>query len=101
MATMKILQAINQTLSQQMEKNENVVVFGEDVGFEGGVFRTTAGLQKQFGEARVFDSPIAEGAIVGSAIGMAINGLVPVVEMQFSGFMFPGYNQMVTHAARY
>lgn len=98
---MNILQAINQTLAQQMEKNENVVVFGEDVGFEGGVFRTTAGLQKQFGEARVFDSPIAEGAIVGSAIGMAINGLVPVVEMQFSGFMFPGYNQMVTHAARY
>lgn len=101
MATMNILQAINQTLAQQMEKNENVVVFGEDVGFEGGVFRTTAGLQKQFGEDRVFDSPIAEGAIVGSAIGMAINGLVPVVEMQFSGFMFPGYNQMVTHAARY
>lgn len=101
MATMNILQAINQTLAQQMEKNENVVVFGEDVGFEGGVFRTTAGLQKQFGEDRVFDSPIAEGAIVGSAIGMAINGLVPIVEMQFSGFMFPGYNQMVTHAARY
>ena len=101
MATMNILQAINQTLAQQMEKNENIVVYGEDVGFEGGVFRTTAGLQKQFGEDRVFDSPIAEAAIVGSAIGMAINGLVPIVEMQFSGFMFPGYNQIVTHAARY
>lgn len=98
---MNILQAINQTLAQQMEKNENIVVYGEDVGFEGGVFRTTAGLQKQFGEDRVFDSPIAEAAIVGSAIGMAINGLVPIVEMQFSGFMFPGYNQIVTHAARY
>lgn len=98
---MNILDALNKALEQQLEKDDSVVVYGEDVGFEGGVFRTTAGLQKKFGEDRVFDTPIAEGAIVGSAIGMAINGLKPVVEMQFSGFMFPGYNQMVTHAARY
>ncbi len=100
MAELTLLQAINQTLEQQMEKDQSVVVFGEDAGFEGGVFRVTAGLQKKFGEDRVFDTPIAEAAIVGSAIGMAINGLKPVAEIQFSGFMFPGYNQIVTHAAR-
>lgn len=100
MAELTLLQAINQALEQQMEKDKSVVVFGEDAGFEGGVFRVTAGLQKKFGEDRVFDTPIAEAAIVGSAIGMAINGLKPVAEIQFSGFMFPGYNQIVTHAAR-
>ncbi len=100
MAELTLLQAINKALEQQMEKDETVVVFGEDAGFEGGVFRVTAGLQKKFGVDRVFDTPIAEAAIVGSAIGMAINGLKPVAEIQFSGFMFPGYNQIVTHAAR-
>ena len=100
MAELTLLQAINKALEQQMEKDKSVVVFGEDAGFEGGVFRVTAGLQKKFGEDRVFDTPIAEAAIVGNAIGMAINGLKPVAEIQFSGFMFPGYNQIVTHAAR-
>ncbi|MDA3932595.1 MAG: alpha-ketoacid dehydrogenase subunit beta [Tenericutes bacterium] len=101
MAVKTILQAINDALDQSMEKDDSVVVYGEDVGFEGGVFRATAGLQKKYGEKRVFDTPIAEAAIVGSAIGMAINGLRPVVEMQFSGFSLPGYNQIVTHAARF
>ncbi len=100
MAQLTLLQAINKTLEQQMEKDDTVVVLGEDAGFEGGVFRVTAGLQKKFGEARVFDTPIAEAAIVGSSVGMAINGLKPVTEIQFSGFMFPGYNQIVTHMAR-
>ncbi len=100
MAEMTLLQAINNALDQQMEKDDTVVVFGEDAGFEGGVFRVTAGLQKKYGEDRVFDTPIAEAAIVGSAIGMAINGLKPVAEIQFSGFVFPGYNQIVTHMAR-
>jgi len=101
MAVKTILQAINDALDQAMEKDESVVVYGEDVGFEGGVFRATAGLQKKYGEKRVFDTPIAEAGIVGSAIGMAINGLKPVVEMQFSGFSLPGYNQIVAHAARF
>ncbi len=100
MAEMTLLQAINNALDQQMEKDPTVVVFGEDAGFEGGVFRVTAGLQKKYGEGRVFDTPIAEAAIIGASIGMAINGLKPVAEIQFSGFVFPGYNQLVTHAAR-
>lgn len=101
MAVLNILEAINHTLEQQLASDQSIVVYGEDVGQVGGVFRTTAGLQSQFGEERVFDTPISEGAIIGSAIGMAVNGLKPIVEMQFSGFMFPGYNQMVSHVARF
>ncbi|MDF2698767.1 MAG: alpha-ketoacid dehydrogenase subunit beta [Haloplasmataceae bacterium] len=100
MATISLIQAVNQALEQQMEKDPTVVVFGEDVGFEGGVFRATAGLQKKFGEMRCFDTPIAEAGIIGAALGMAINGLKPVAEIQFSGFMLPGYNQIVAHIAR-
>jgi pyruvate dehydrogenase E1 component beta subunit len=101
MAVKTILNAINEAIDQSMEKDESVVVYGEDAGFEGGVFRATAGLQKKYGEDRVFDTPIAEAAIAGSAVGMAINGLKPVIEMQFSGFSLPGYNQIVTHIARF
>ncbi len=100
MALLNLLEAINRTLDQQMELDPSIVLYGEDVGFGGGVFRTTAGLQKKFGEDRVIDTPIAEGAIIGSAIGMAIGGLRPIAEIQFSGFMFSGYNELVTHAAR-
>jgi pyruvate dehydrogenase E1 component beta subunit len=100
MALLNILDAINKTLDQQLEKDPTVVVFGEDAGFTGGVFRATAGLQKKYGVDRVFDTPIAEAAIIGSGIGMAVAGLKPVAEIQFSGFMFPGYNEIVTHAAR-
>ncbi len=100
MAEKTLLQAINDTLAQQMRKDERVVVYGEDAGYEGGVFRVTAGLQKEFGAGRVFDTPIAEAAIVGSAVGMAAAGLRPVPEIQFSGFMFPGYNQVAVHMAR-
>lgn len=101
MAVETVLSAVNKTLFEQMEKDDSVVVFGEDVGFEGGVFRATKGLQQAFGKKRSFDSPLAESAIIGSALGMAVNGLKPVVEIQFSGFMFPGYNQIATHVARY
>ncbi|HHX00163.1 MAG TPA: alpha-ketoacid dehydrogenase subunit beta [Acholeplasmataceae bacterium] len=101
MAVRSLLEAINHTLDQQMEKDPSIVVYGEDVGNLGGVFRTTAGLQAKFGKDRVFDTPIAEAAIMGSAIGMAINGLKPIAEIQFSGFMFPGFNQIATHMARY
>ena len=100
MATLTNIQAINRTLAQQMEKDPTVVVFGEDVGFEGGVFRATAGLQKKFGEKRCFDTPIAEAGIIGAGLGMAINGLKPVTEIQFSGFVLPAYNQIVAHVAR-
>jgi pyruvate dehydrogenase E1 component beta subunit len=100
MAEMTLLQAINTGLFEQMRKDKTVVVFGEDAGFEGGVFRVTKGLQEEFGELRCFDTPISEAGIVGSSIGMAINGLKPVAEMQFDGFMFNGYNQLAVHAAR-
>lgn len=101
MPLMTIIEAVTNTLDQQMELNENVVTFGEDVGFEGGVFRATKGLQEKYGKERVFDSPLAESAIIGSAVGMAVNGLVPVPEIQFSGFVFPAINQIVTHVARF
>jgi pyruvate dehydrogenase E1 component beta subunit len=101
MALLNILEAVNKAMEQQLKNDDSVVIFGEDAGFEGGVFRATQGLQKQFGEDRVFDTPISEAAIIGSAIGMAINGLRPIAEIQFSGFMFPGFNQIAVHAARY
>jgi pyruvate dehydrogenase E1 component beta subunit len=101
MAVLNLVQAINQALDQKMEDDSRVVVFGEDSGYEGGVFRVTAGLQKKYGEDRVFDTPIAEAAITGSAIGMAVNGLVPVAEIQFDGFVFPGITEIITHMARY
>ena len=100
MAVMTILGAINHTLDQQMEKDDSIILLGEDVGFEGGVFRVTKGLQQKYGKDRSIDTPLAEAAIIGSSIGMAINGLKPISEMQFSGFMFDGYNQLVSHAAR-
>lgn len=101
MAVINLLEAINQALDQKLADDPRIVVFGEDTGFEGGVFRVTAGLQKKYGEERVFDTPIAEAAIAGSAIGMAINGLVPIAEIQFDGFVFPAYTEIVTHMARF
>lgn len=100
MALMNILEAINFSIDQQMEKDESVVVFGEDAGYVGGVFRVTAGLQKKYGPERVFDTPISEAAIIGAGVGMAAAGLKPIAEIQFSGFMLPAYNQIVAHAAR-
>jgi pyruvate dehydrogenase E1 component beta subunit len=97
---LNIVQAVNQALMNEMELDKTVVVYGEDVGVEGGVFRATVDLQKKFGEARAFDAPLAESAIVGTAVGMAINGLKPVVEMQFMGFSYPAFNQIISHVAR-
>ena len=91
---------MNDALRTEMRCDKNVVTYGEDVGLEGGVFRATNNLQKEFGEERCFDSPLAESAIVGTAVGMAMAGLKPVVEMQFSGFVFPAFNQIVCHVAR-
>lgn len=98
--TLNIVQAVNQALMDEMRLDKSIVVYGQDVGLEGGVFRVTENLQKEFGVERVFDSPLAESAIVGTAIGMAINGLKPVVEMQFSGFVYPAFNQIISHLAR-
>ncbi len=100
MASMNMVQAINSALALEMEKDPSVVALGEDIGLDGGVFRVTDGLQKKFGPARVIDTPLAEGAIVGMAIGMAINGLRPVAEIQFMGFSYLTMNQLISHASR-
>ena len=100
MAKMTMVQAINLALRQEMEKDDTVMVLGEDVGVDGGVFRVTDGLIDQFGEERVMDTPLAEVGIVGLSIGMAIYGLKPVCEIQFSGFSYEGFHQIELHAAR-
>lgn len=97
---LNLIQAVTQALDNELELDKSVVVYGEDVGVEGGVFRATVGLQEKYGEARVFDSPLAESGIVGTAIGMAINGMKPVVELQFMGFSYPAFNQIISHVAR-
>jgi len=92
--------ALNRALADSLAADDRVVVFGEDVGPLGGVFRVTDGLAARFGEQRVFDTPLAESAIVGTAIGMAMNGLVPVVEMQFDAFAYPAFEQVTSHLAK-
>jgi pyruvate dehydrogenase E1 component beta subunit len=92
--------ALNQALADSLAADDRVIVFGEDVGTLGGVFRITDGLAGKFGEHRVFDTPIAESGIVGTAIGMAMNGLVPVVEMQFDAFAYPAFEQVTSHLAK-
>ena len=101
MKVMNLVQAINDALDLKLAEDRNVVVYGEDVGVEGGVFRITEGLQVKHGVHRVFDSPLAESGIAGSALGMAISGMKPVVEMQFDGFVFPAMNQILSHIARF
>jgi len=100
MKVLTLIEAVTDALRTEMASDRSVVVFGEDVGVEGGVFRATAGLQRDFGEERCFDTPISESGIVGAAVGMAVAGLKPVVEIQFSGFAFPAFNQIVSHVAR-
>ena len=100
MKVMTIVQAVTDALDIKLSEDPMVVTYGEDVGVEGGVFRVTEGLQKKHGEHRVFDSPLAEAAIVGTAVGMAMNGLRPIVEMQFCGFVYPAMNHIISHAAR-
>ncbi len=97
---MNIVNAINDALDIKLKEDPKVIVYGEDVGVEGGVFRVTEGLQKKYGAERVFDSPLAESGIAGTAVGMAIAGLKPVIEMQFSGFVYPAFNQIISHVAR-
>ena len=95
-----LVQAVRDGLKSEMERNDDVIVLGEDVGKNGGVFRATEGLYDEFGGDRVIDTPLAESGIVGTSIGMAAYGLRPVPEMQFSGFMYPAFDQIVSHAAR-
>jgi len=101
MALINMVQAINDALRISMRGDERVVVLGEDVGKVGGVFRVTAGLQEEFGEARVIDTPLSENGIVGSAVGMALYGMVPVVEIQFADFIWTAYDQIVNELAKY
>ena len=100
MKTMNLVQAINNALDTALSENENVVIYGEDVGVEGGVFRVTVGLQEKYGEKRVFDSPLAESGIAGTAVGMAATGLKPIIEMQFSGFSYHAFHQVINQVAR-
>jgi pyruvate dehydrogenase E1 component beta subunit len=100
MAEVNLVEAVNLALAWEMAHDESVVVLGEDVGVNGGVFRATAGLQQRFGADRVLDTPLAELGIVGTAVGMAAQGLKPVAEIQFSGFVYPGMDHIVNHASR-
>ncbi len=101
MPQMNMVQALNDALRHEMRKDDRVVVLGEDVGKVGGVFRVTAGLFDEFGDDRVIDTPLSEGGIIGTAIGMALYGLVPVPEIQFADFIFPAYDQIVSELAKY
>ena len=100
MVVANIVQAVTMGLRQELARDKKVIVMGEDVGLNGGVFRATDGLQKEFGPDRVIDTPLAELGIVGAAIGMAVNGLKPVAEIQFSGFLYGPFDQLLSHAAR-
>jgi len=97
---MNMVEAINLALKQEMKKDKTVILIGEDVGEDGGVFRVTEGLSKLYGNERVIDSPLAESAIVGTSIGMAANGLKPIAEIQFEGFTMPALDQLISHASR-
>lgn len=100
MTELNIVQAVNQGLRRAMESDSQVLLMGEDIGKLGGVFRATEGLQKDFGEDRVIDSPLAESGIVGTAIGLALYGYRPVIEIQFDGFVYPAFDQIVVQLAR-
>jgi 2-oxoisovalerate dehydrogenase E1 component beta subunit len=99
-STMTLAKALNEALRRALDADSKVVLMGEDIGKLGGVFRVTDGLQKDFGESRVIDTPLAESGIVGTAIGLALRGYRPVVEIQFDGFVFPAYDQIVTQLAK-
>ena len=100
MANMNMIQALNSAMDIMLGRDPSVVLMGEDIGYFGGVFRTTEGLQRKYGEHRVLDTPIAEGGIIGTAIGMAVNGLRPVAEIQFADYIYPGFDQIVSELAR-
>src|SRR2546423_9617549 len=100
MAGMRMIEAVRAAIAEEMERDDRVLVLGEDVGRKGGVFGATDGLYDRFGEARVLDTPLAESGIVGVAIGAALNGLIPIAEIQFADFIHPAFDQIVSEAAR-
>src|SRR5215472_9724544 len=100
MARMNMVQALNSAMDVMLERDPRVVILGEDVGYFGGVFRVTDGLQRKYGESRVLDTPIAEGGIIAAAIGMGVYGLKPVAEIQFADYIYPGFDQVVSELAR-
>ena len=100
MANMNMIQALNSAIDLQLQRDPNVLIFGEDVGYFGGVFRVTDGLQEKHGDHRVFDAPLAEGGIAAIAMGMGLNGLRPVAEIQFADYIFPAYDQIVNEIAK-
>ncbi|HTW53148.1 MAG TPA: alpha-ketoacid dehydrogenase subunit beta [Stellaceae bacterium] len=100
MSTMSMVQALNSAIDVMLARDPKVLIFGEDVGFYGGVFRVTEGLQKKFGERRVFDTPIAEGGMLAAAVGMGAYGLRPIVEIQFADYIYPATDQLISEAAR-
>lgn len=100
MKTLTMVQAITDAMRVMLKENEDVLLMGEDIGTNGGVFRATDGLQQEFGEDRVLDTPLSEAGFIGAAIGMGLNGFRPVTEVQFLGFIYPAYEQIMTHASR-
>lgn len=100
MSRLTLVQAVQDALREAMKKDERVVLLGEDIGKNGGVFRATDGLIEEFGENRVIDTPLAESGIIGASVGLAVNGLRPIPEIQFMGFIYPGFEQMISHVAR-
>lgn len=98
--TLTLIQAITEAMREELARDERVVIFGEDVGARGGVFLATAGLQAEFGKERVFDTPLSEASIVGAAVGMAVRGLRPIAEIQFADYMGPGFDQIISQAAK-
>jgi 2-oxoisovalerate dehydrogenase E1 component beta subunit len=101
MAEVSLIDALTMAMAWELEHDPRVVILGEDVGVNGGVFRATAGLQQRFGEDRVYDTPLAEGMIAGVSIGMAVQGMRPIAEIQFMGFIYPTIDQIINHAARF
>jgi pyruvate dehydrogenase E1 component beta subunit len=100
MPVMNMVQALNNALFLELKRDKKVIILGEDVGIDGGVFRVTDGLIKKFPK-QVFDTPLAEAGIIGTSVGLAINGMRPVAEIQFSGFLYPGFDQLISHASRF
>jgi pyruvate dehydrogenase E1 component beta subunit len=100
MAVLDMVQSLNRALRDEMKQDKTVLVLGEDVGRNGGVFRVTEGLQKSFGASRAIDTPLAESAIIGVALGLAMNSMRPVAEIQFSGFLAAAFDQIVNHVSR-
>src|ERR1700745_4209771 len=100
MSVMNMIQALNSAMDVMLARDSNVVIFGEDIGYFGGVFRATEGLQKKYGLNRCFDAPISEAGLIGAAVGMAAYRLRPFLEIQFANYIYQGYDKIVSEAAR-